>query len=222
MSTIAQMKALAAPLLARNPDLVMIGRNIFVAPIRHVARFICLDNTSGKEGFNPQAGAIHLFEHHDWLGLTHTQMMGGPGQGLWLFSQPDIQSRFIETCEREVLPWLRPIESIADFAAFSDKANFPHEPMRSYPLRQIPIDVALGNFAAARAICTLLTSGTGVYCGPIFNEERNRVLTELCPHLQGENRAALAAVLHRWEAHTVKTLKLEKHWEPTPFPIEQI
>lgn len=222
MSTTAQMRALAAPLLARNSDLVMIGRDIFLAPIRHVARFICLDNTSGKDGFSPQAGAIHLFEYHDWLGLTHTQIMGGPGQGLWLLSQPDIQSRFTDTCERDVLPWLRAMESIADFAAFSGKENFPYEPMRSYPLRQIPIDVALGNFAAARAICTLLTSGRGIECGPDFAEERNRVLTELRPHLQSENRAALAAVLHRWEAHTVKALKLEKYWEPTPFPIEQM
>jgi hypothetical protein len=222
MSTTAQMKALAKPLLARNPDLVMIGRDIFLAPIRHVARFICLDNTSGKDGFSPRAGALHLFEHRSFLGLTHTQTMGGPGQGLWLLSQPDIQSRFLDTCERDVLPSLRAMETISDFAAFSGEANFPHQPMDFYALRQVPIDVALGNFDAARAICKALASGKSMWSDSDFEEERTRILTELCPPLQTEDRAALAAVLHRWEAHSVKALKLEKYWEPTPFPIEQM
>lgn len=221
MSTTAQMKALAKPLLARNPDLVMIGRVVFIAPIRHVARFICLDNTSGTDGFNPRAGALHLFEHRFSFDLTHTRLMGSPGKGLWLLTQPGIQSRFIDACENVVLPWLRAMESIADFAAFSGNANFPDDSMDMFALRQISIDVSLGNFEAARATCAALASGKSPWCIPDFEEKRRRILTELCPPLQREYRPALAAVLQRWEAHSVKALKLEKHWEPTPFPIEE-
>lgn len=221
MSTTAQMKALAKPLLARNPDLVMIGRVVYIAPIRHVARFICLDNISGKDGFNPRAGVLHLFEYSDFLSLTHTQSMGSPGKGLWLLTQPGIQSRFLDACENVVLPWLRAMESIADYAAFSGRANFPDDSMDMFALRQISIDVALGNFEAARTICADLASGKSPWRIPDFEEECRRILTELCPPLQREDRPALAAVLRRWEAHSVKALKLEMFWEPTPFPIEE-
>ena len=221
MSTMAQMKALAKPLLARNPDLVMIGRVVFIAPIRHLARFICLDNTSGTDGFNPRAGALHLFEYSDFLSLTHTRSMGSPGKGLWLLTQPGIQSRFLDACENTVLPWLRAMESIADYAAFSGRANFPDDSMDMFALRQISMDVALGDFEAARATCDDLASGKSPWRIPDFEEEYNRILTELWPALKTDNPATIAAVLHRWEAYTVKALKLEKYWEPTPFPIEE-
>ena len=47
-----------------------------------------------------------------------------------------------------------------------------------------------------------------------------RRLKELCRRLAADDRAGLAALLHDWEAQTVRNLKIEHLWEPTPFPLE--
>ena len=38
--------------------------------------------------------------------------------------------------------------------------------------------------------------------------------------LETGDRKPISAFLHECEAYTVKQLKLEKLWQPSPFPIE--
>jgi hypothetical protein len=35
-----------------------------------------------------------------------------------------------------------------------------------------------------------------------------------------EDRTKVLPLLHDWEAHAVKGMRLTKYWKPTPFPAE--
>jgi hypothetical protein len=80
------------------------------------------------------------------------------------------------------------------------------------------VDVALGDFKAARSMCDFFAGLNGHY--GIRQEECENVVRELCPRIAANDRRGLAQLLHAYEAAPVKQLKLEKLWEPTPFPIE--
>jgi hypothetical protein len=46
------------------------------------------------------------------------------------------------------------------------------------------------------------------------------IVEALCPLLAADDRMGLAQQLRQWEAYTVRNLKIESIWEPTPFPLE--
>ena len=53
-----------------------------------------------------------------------------------------------------------------------------------------------------------------------MKEEYDRITKTLCPLIAANDRPGLVRLLRDWEAYSVKRLKLEKLWEPTPFPLE--
>jgi hypothetical protein len=85
------------------------------------------------------------------------------------------------------------------------------------------LDIALGNLDAARKPCAERVPdlrGETYYFGDADDHATVARLKELCARYQAGNRQGLAALLHEWEATTVKNLKIEHLWEPTPFPLE--
>jgi hypothetical protein len=48
---------------------------------------------------------------------------------------------------------------------------------------------------------------------------RSLIIPVAEPLLAGD-RAALATILHGWEADNIRGTKIEPYWEPTPFPLE--
>jgi hypothetical protein len=53
-----------------------------------------------------------------------------------------------------------------------------------------------------------------------MQEEYDRITKMLCPLVAANDRPGLARLLHEFEAGSAKDMKLDKIWEPTPFPIE--
>jgi hypothetical protein len=53
-----------------------------------------------------------------------------------------------------------------------------------------------------------------------MQEEYDRITNKLCPFIAANDRYGLAQFLRDCEAYSVKNLKLEKLWEPMPFPLE--
>ena len=89
------------------------------------------------------------------------------------------------------------------------------------PLRKIYVDLALGNFASAAKILEMFSKQPDYWKERMYTEsEFNRLISELFQMVETENKPAIAALLHKWEAYSVKQLKLEKYWQKTPFPIE--
>jgi hypothetical protein len=122
----------------------------------------------------------------------------------------DVAEKLASAIEREALPVLRSIATIDDFVRFAGGA-WPedHKPY---------VDAAQGDFGAAQSMCDFFAGLNGQY--GIRQEECEHVVNEVCPLVAAHDKPALARLLHRHEKESVRSLKLEKSWEPTPFPIE--
>jgi len=206
MTTAAQVKRLVRPLLQRNPDLALVGRWVVVKPVHHVLRAISIGRSSDPKSFVPTCAANFLFQPNARLHFFWgTRIEGG-----WDVDVPELAEKLADAIEREALPSLRSITAIDDFVRFAHGA-WPedHKPY---------VDVALGDFKAAQSMCDFFAGLNGHY--GIRQEECENVVRELCPRIAANDRRGLAQLLHAYEAASVKQLKLEKYWEPTPFPIE--
>lgn len=206
MTTAAQVKRLVQPLLQRNPDLALVGHLVFIKPVHHILRGILIGRSFAAKYFVPNWSAIFLFQpnahFHLFLG---TRMLGD-----WDFGVPGVSEKLADAIEQEALPALRSIVTIDDFVRFSHGRWVEDE--KPY------VDVARGELDAAQSMCDFFASLNGRF--GIRHEEFGHVVDNLCPLIAANDRRTLAQLLHKYEAESVKGLKLEKFWEPTPFPIE--
>ncbi|RAI45794.1 hypothetical protein CH341_01985 [Rhodoplanes roseus] len=132
----------------------------------------------------------------------------------------DLALAMTEAIETHALPVLRRIVSLDDYLAFVSRHYFRHK-LFDWPHVKIVIEVALGNLDAARALRD--ENVDRFRDDPAYDEEgraKYQRIRELCARLEADDRSGLAALLHEWEAITVKNLKIETLWEPTPFPPE--
>jgi hypothetical protein len=227
MSTAAQMKKLVAPLLARNPDLVLAKRVLYLRPVSHILRYVQLQDVLDKDRFNAAWGIVNLLPRLNILepypSMDYGYKIWPPGEmALWYLTNPLTQEIFTDTMERDVLPRMRAVNDIRGFVDFTKESEFSWANLKRWHLHDLTINVALGNLDAARATCEALANNElrwELHYFPVFSQ---RILSELWPALQSEDRPRMAAFLRNCEEYSVKALKLEKHWEPTPFPIEQM
>jgi hypothetical protein len=127
-----------------------------------------------------------------------------------------------EEIERVALPLLRPVETIEDFVAFTSKERFRDTCLDLYEERRIFVDVARGDLDAARTLCAYFaTDRAKRRYASLMEDEYDRITKALCPLIAANERPGLVRLLRGWEAHSVQRLKLEKLWEPVPFPLEQ-
>jgi len=224
MTTAGQVKQLVKPLLERHPDLVLVGRWIFVRPIRHFARGILVGRMLDPAKFRPQWAAIHLFQWRrtfslDWGEWLYNKSSALPGS--WDISEPKIATDLFREIEEEALPALRAMVTLDDYLSYVSQHYFRHK-LYDWPQCRIIVETALGDLASARATGRAnlaLWSRTG----PQFDEEtldQYQRLRELCALLETDDRPRLAQLLHGWEAATARNLKIERIWEATPFPLE--
>lgn len=75
------------------------------------------------------------------------------------------------------------------------------------------IATATGNLDLAQSIVEPL---------PGMQHYLARLAPSFCPALLARDCVEIARILHEWEALAVQKCKLEKFWEPTPFPLELI
>jgi hypothetical protein len=225
MTTVAQVRQAVQPLLQRNPDLALVGRLVVVKPVHHILRGIYIDRSIATELFVPTSTVIFLFRPREditlhWGVRVYPTERGGPG--VWDVADPQTSAMLCEEIEAQALPLLRPIKTADDFVAFTSKERFPDTYLDLYEILKIYVDVARGDLKAAQSICENMATDRGKrkYL-PDMQEEYDRITKELCPLIAANDRLGLAQLLHGYEAQSVKNLKLEKLWEPTPFPVEQ-
>ena len=91
-----------------------------------------------------------------------------------------------------------------------------------WPLRRIIIDIAMGDLDAARKISREVVAPLDVATFGREEDDKDRLqrVKELCRRLDTDDRAGMVALLHEWEAISVRNLKLENLHERTPFPLE--
>jgi hypothetical protein len=219
MTTAAQVKKLVQPLLARHDDLVLSGNWLLLKPAHHVLRGILIDRTGRANRFRPRWAAMPLCEPEDFFILNWGAELYHPGTGLWDWGDPERQSVLTAIIEREALPAMRPLVTLDAFFDYFDKPGTWWTPFGAHKLRRIPVEVARGNLALAMTLCEPFMVRQSE-SGDAFHDEP--ITGKLCPLLFADDRPGLVRLLKQWQAYTVKQLKLENVWEPTPFPLERM
>lgn len=221
MATAAELRRFFQPLLEQHPDFVRVGRYALITPIRHIVRGIYPMSTSQRDYPRPIWFAGPLFgpdlhintNAHEWL---------WPGKPtLWKFSDPEAPMDLCEQVEAVALPLIRPVNDVETFFHFAMRDNlFFGAPLYWNKLNKIVIDAARGDFEAADASAAGFWSAEK-YATPTERHEYDMVTQRLCPLVKARDRVGIARLLHEWEATSAKRFKLEKFWQPSPFPIEE-
>ncbi|HZO45314.1 MAG TPA: hypothetical protein VFB68_05440 [Xanthobacteraceae bacterium] len=216
----AQVKQVMQPLLERNTDLTLVGRLVAIKPVRHILRGISIGRSLATNLFVPSWAVIFLFEPRVNFPLNWGGRVYGPGA--WdLIEHDDLPNMMRDAVEKEALPLLRPIQTIDDLVEFASEERFPNTYLNLYEHRKIFVDVARGDLDSAHSICEYMaTERAKRRYLPNMREEYDRIAKELCPLIAADDRPGLARLLHKYEEGSVRAMKLEKYWEPTPFPIE--
>ncbi len=225
MTTAAQVKKLVEPLLEKQQDLALVGRWIFVKPIRHFARGIFIGHMLDAAKFRPQWAVVHLFQRQRFFPLDWGEWLyndASPRPGSWRISDPDISSALIEQIEQRALPALRAMTTLDDYLSFVSGHYFRHQ-LFDWPDSRLIVDAALGNLDAARMIYKENVALWSEEVPTYDDEDREHLsdLLKLGSLVIADDRAGVARTLHEWEAVTVKNFKIEHLWEPSPFPIER-
>jgi hypothetical protein len=213
MTTTAQVRQVLRPLLSRHSDLALVGRFLIIKPVRHILRGVFVDRCGNPNAFVPIKVVDIL------LPGRHMMTLGWGGQlykapyRIWDANNAVAINTMCEMIEYEVLPGLRQIISFGDFVAVASEKR-PLSERVSYEAftgMHMLLAVAHGDFDEAREIWD-------------SDPQISRYMMSKVPFfytaLLSKDRSALAAFLHQWEAQTIATYKLEKFWEPTPFPLE--
>jgi hypothetical protein len=207
VTTAAHVKQAMMPLLQRHSDLALIGRMLVITPVRNVLSFICVDRRS-----NPNIFVVDTAVTLSFLKLGHWPLSGGRllyiHQRMWDIR--DLESiELLRQMIESALPELRRINSIDDYV--THRTNDPENSwyfLRNIHLRAIAA-VANGDLEQAHS---LIEKG-------LANGLLNRA-PEYYDLLRTRDRTALLNILREQQAFTIKSLKLEKYWQPTPFPLE--
>jgi len=220
MTTASQVRLAVQPLLQRNPDLALVGREVIIKPVHHVLRGICIDRSLDADLFVPTWFVMSMFKPNDYITFSWGGRIYRPDPGRWDVNDPQASPRMCAEIERLALPLLRPVQTIDDLLDFPSKKEFKNEYFYLSRREKIYFDVACGDLKSARKLCVFLAEVAKTTQIDWEREDNNKIAKTLGPLLAANDRAGLAQVLRDCEAYSARKLKLEKLWQPTPFPLE--
>ena len=222
MTTAAEVKKWVKPLLASHSNLALAKRLIVVKPIHHLLCAVLIDRTAYADKITPRWFVDHFFQPSRRFRLTWGGLLTHPRHGLnWICTEADNQSILLQEIERQALPALSGLGDLQSFMVYVSNNDFRHH-LFDRPERKVVIDVTLGNLETARQLSRDFISKKSVEDHRLDDEDREhlRKVKALCKLLDRDDRAGMAQMLHDWEAETVRLMKLDHLWQPTPFPLE--
>lgn len=247
MTSLAQIRRWTRPLLAVDSDLVLIGRSLFIKPVRHVLRGLLIDRTSSAEWSRVYYALVPLFEYpRRQMGFRWSNQLD-----LGANTEPGFVDEFLTKSRGVITEVLSGGETIADFVSQIEREGFPSfrrlggYELAAFPQEHCVVLAATGELERASAVLTQVTSQEHKYRALLRKGELERAVRprsanakfdiewatsqlEIINHLQQlkevidrEDRAGLGKLLRDWERHNAKLWGVEHLWEPTPFPVER-
>ncbi len=221
MSTIADITRLTKTLLNRNPDLYLVGRLVVVRPVHHVVRGIFIGQTRTTNTVRPIWAANCLFDPLYSFHFTYGYEINPKNTRHWDIDHADFELDIADCIEEMALPRLRALRTVEDYYTHTMKGPFFYRTLDDDPLTKIYVDAARGDFEAADVFRRKLEANPARWSNDTRKpEDFSLLMQRLCPLIASRDRAGIAALLHEVERQSVQRLKLEKIWQPSPFPIE--
>ncbi len=224
MTTAAEVRKLAQPLLERNPDLTIIGRFVFFKQVNHLLRGVYIDRRGDKLAFVPNWLVDCLFNptKDKHVGSGFGEQIYPYPEDEWYINNPNMSEKLAVRLEEVALPKLNTLKTIEQFSNITYSFCGQLMALDKISLRKLYVDLALGKFDLADTALEIF-SKQPEYRAKYFHspEHYDEMMDVVRPMILAGDKAGIAAKLHEWEAYTVKQLKLEKYWQPSPFPIER-
>lgn len=233
MSTAREIREFVSPFLERHPELRLHKRRLFRAPIQHCMVGISFDAPHYR-------GDVIVSWYVGFLFAPPPRSGGGFRGSMdraWgVLGDQGLQERVFAEMER-VLQEIIPVGTSIENAIEVNK----HAPLYFGEMRaesHALLLSALGLFADAQAILQeevkrnhrnfARACATGLKGASTSNPSRAygdwletiANLEKLLELLHGGEPAAIAALLHEWEALSVQKHGVELYWKPSPFPFE--
>jgi hypothetical protein len=235
MSTLAQVGQLAEPLVRRNDDLALVGREILLLPMHHFSRSVHIDRTSTKGEIQPFWQVTLLFAPSagagGWSDRLFCRHVDDP-------ETRDIFEREVGRCFNDTLRPVRDIESLMDMPS---RAPFGRSDLS--PLQESLIVAARGFFDEAftglaehianeEERLRLERDAIDLYNRPNgrpwhkamerHSSELGRLtqLRMLLDLLRRPRKEVLGDFLRSWERSSAHVRGHENLWQPAPFPFE--
>tara|TARA_R110002020_G_scaffold33692_4_gene102493 strand:+ start:922 stop:1674 length:753 start_codon:yes stop_codon:yes gene_type:complete len=248
MTTIAEVKRWTRPILAEHPDLALKPRLLYLRPVHHIYRTIMFMGSSDRTHPKPRSN-YHLliappgaYSSNNW----DCELIAG-----WSTDAdfPDRLARVIrESLDHELRP-LETIEGLYTFIG-KDAADWGYLLERlshGAPLHAVT-PAALGRLSEACDVAqTYIDNNEGPLLQRLARQEEEATrgrrhqredalswakltrrflrpmeeLRQLIAVAKLNDRQAVAALLHQWEAQNARRHDIEDVWEPTPFPLER-
>jgi hypothetical protein len=201
----ADIRRYLKPLLQQRDDLVLVGRSLFIRPVRHLMRGAFFHRTSDKFEFAVFRMVKPLYQPSDSIDYDS----GGVG-GDWRVWQPHFQPLLMTMLAESAFARVGPITTFDDFAEHLSKIkNRPY--IRARQLERITALQLAGKADRAAAYVEQLERDAEA------NGDRDHIRAHW---KQVSNVSALCERLRAQEADTAKAMKLKHIWEPSPFPVE--
>lgn len=229
MTTARQVRQLVRPLLERHSDLVLVdGHSLWLRPATHVARVIGLERTSSALHFDPKWWLTPLF-----LPIVRPMTQIGfcwdfirrpfnyyERAKRWCWDDSSMQADFLP-CTEKAVKLLRTVDTLHACRSLTE-ATMEYTWGKDF-FENLIYDIALGNLNLARCWWQQVEASPDLkypYQDEHWRTWQQRILSLREP-LMDDDRAALAAILHRWERDNVAGTKAEAIWRPSPFPLEE-
>ena len=201
----ADIRRYLKPLLDERDDLVLVGRSLFIRPVRHLVRGAFFHRTRDKFGFGVFRMVKPLYQPPDSIDYQS----GGVG-GDWRVWQPHFQPLLMKQLAEDAFARVGQITTFDDFAEHLSKNR-----SRSY-----------GHPEQLERITALQLAGKADRAAAYVEQlERNLKADGDRDYIRAHwkrlsNVSALCDRLRAKEFETAKAMKLKHIWEPSPFPVE--
>lgn len=221
MSNAVAIKRFLQPLLARNPDLSAVGHRVVLRPLDHLIRSISLMRTRTAESFIPVWSINALCQPRSFCPYQIESEIKLDRYGGWQIDSSEMGAEFADCVEKQALPHLRGVRSLEDMYEACAAIQWSNWGAYAAPLSRMYVDAATGRFDEAIAFIERFKERSSEWSKMTITPEHFSVLTDvLQPALRHRHNKVVAALFRDWEGFTVRQLKLEKLWQPTPFPFE--
>ncbi len=213
---------LLKPLVARQPRLVKRPNALIVLPVRHVLRAVAVESTLRGSGFTIST-ELRMTAASGFKGYFGELMRKSgyiPKHHFWQWNEDGLPNTALEAIERESLPLLMPLDDLdSAYRAFLDQIDPSQGGYHSCLYYYL---LAFGQFEQAWPLINRQSGwfGTRELIELRFGE-LYPMLYERGDRLTRDEKRRVIASLHAQEERVIKEFKLEKYWQPSPFPAEE-
>jgi hypothetical protein len=195
----ADIRRYLKPLLELRSDLMVVGRMLLIRPVRHLLRGALFERTSDKYRFEVRQYIQPVF------GLPNGCGHGDCIVGWWEVWQPHFVPLLMDCLATEAFDRWAPVTTLDELATkviASGKDS----------LAAITYLALAGEWDRASEYIQWLEHE---FSHEGFKAEIRALWKRVTTDIDG-----FCAELHAKEAETIKALKLDRVWEPSPFPVE--